>query len=330
LQGPEFIRCPGIIAPYRNRTPLFLLYGSAGAFIFCVAFCIEARNYARSNSATVMNRLFLLALSTFSLAACNGDKPGESVSEQPVEAAAPSTAAPKIEYSVTTRFPHDISLFTEGFLFHDGQLFESTGSPEDRPETRSLIGALDLKTGKLDVKAEIDGKKYFGEGISFLDGKLYQLTYQNKMGFIYDAKTFKQTGTFPYANAEGWSLTTDGTSLIMSDGTTKLTWINPADMKPFKTVDVTQDGAPLNNINELEWINGFIYANVWLTDKIVKIDPATGKVAGYLDLSSLSYEARNGNPQGDVLNGIAYNPATDKIYVTGKLWPNVYEISFPH
>jgi glutamine cyclotransferase len=276
-----------------------------------------------------MNRIFPLLISGFILASCNGDKESGTNAEPPVGTQAPAAAA-KIAYTVAAKHPHDTKLFTEGFVFNDGQLYESTGSPEDRPETRSVIGVQDLKTGKLATKAEIDSRKYFGEGIVFLNGRLYQLTYKNQMGFIYDAKTFKQTGTFSYTNAEGWSLTTDGSNLIMSDGTSRLTYINPADMKPVKTLDVTQDGAPLDQLNELEYINGFIYANVWLTDKIVKIDPASGKVAGYLDLSSLSYEARNGNPQGDVLNGIAYNPAADKIYVTGKLWPTIYEISFTH
>lgn len=275
-----------------------------------------------------MIRYFLLALTLISLNACTGDVPPEQDAPDTPPATTANAAAPQISYSVTARHKHDISLFTEGFVFNEGKLYESTGSPEDRAETRSLIGVLDLQSGKLDVKAEIDGKKYFGEGITFLNGKVYQLTYKNQMGFIYDSKTFKQTGTFKYSNAEGWSLTTDGTSLIMSDGTSKLTWINPADMKPFKTLDVTQDGSALDQLNELEWIKGYIYANVWLTDKIVKIDPASGKVVGYMDLSSLTYEARNGNPQVDVLNGIAYNPQTDKVYVTGKLWPNVYEIAF--
>lgn len=275
-----------------------------------------------------MIRYLLLALTVISLSACNGDVPAEhNGSDAPPETAASNTA-PLISYSVAARHKHDISSFTEGFVFHEGKLYESTGSPEDRAGTRSVIGVLDLVSGKLDVKAEIDGAKYFGEGITFLNGKVYQLTYKNQMGFIYDAKTFKQTGTFNYTNAEGWSLTTDGTSLIMSDGSSKLTWINPADMKPFKTLDVTQDGHALDQLNELEWIKGYIYANVWLTDRIVKIDPATGNVVGYMDLSSLTYEARNGNRQVDVLNGIAYNPQTDKVYVTGKMWPAVYEITF--
>jgi glutamine cyclotransferase len=213
---------------------------------------------------------------------------------------------------------------------HKGRLFESTGSPEGTEGPRSLIGPLDLTTGKMDEKIELDRSKYFGEGIVFLNGKLYQLTYKDQMGFIYDEKTFKQTGTFSYTNLEGWGLTTDGEHIIMSDGTSKLTFLNPADMKPLKTITVTQNGSPLERLNELEYINGFIYANVWTTNYIVKIDVASGKVIGTINLSSLTYEAQRRNPDCDVLNGIAYDPAADKIYVTGKLWPNLYEIEFAH
>ena len=275
-----------------------------------------------------MKRLLILLLITVSFYGCSGgddDKTTERTSGTTTV-----TETPDIAYAVTKTFPHDKTLFTEGFVVHKGQLFESTGSPEGAGGPRSLIGPLDLTTGKMDEKIELDRSKYFGEGIVFLKGKLYQLTYKNQVGFIYDEKTFKQIGTFSYANPEGWALTTDGESLIMSDGTEKLTFINPADMKPFKTITVTQNGAPLERLNELEYINGFIYANVWMTNFIVKIEPASGKVVGMLNLGSLTYEAQRRNPDCDVLNGIAYDAAADKIYVTGKLWPNVYQIEFAH
>jgi len=239
-------------------------------------------------------------------------------------------ATPVVNYSVKSFFPHDTSLFTEGFLIHEGKLFESTGSPDDRPQARSLIGVVDLATGKMDVKAELDKSKYFGEGIVFLNGKLYQLTYTNQVGFIYDSKSFKQLGTFSYANKQGWSLTTNGGELIMSDGTSQLTFLDTLALKPIKKLTVTENGLPLEKLNELEYINGFIYANIWLTNFIVKIDPSNGRVVGKLDLASLAFEAKNKNPTADVLNGIAYDSVEDKIYVTGKLWPNIYEITFPH
>jgi glutamine cyclotransferase len=237
---------------------------------------------------------------------------------------------PVINHVVVQAHPHDTKLFTEGLLFHKGRLYESTGSPDNLPELKSVIGITDVATGKFTQKAELDKCKYFGEGIVIVGDKLYQLTYKNQQGFIYDLNSFKQTGTFNYANAEGWGMTTNGKEIIMSDGTDVLTFLNPADLKPVKTLKVTDVGVSLPYINELEFINGYIYANVWMTNFIVKIDPATGNVVGRLDLSPLAYEAHTKNPQADVLNGIAYNPETDKIYVTGKLWPNLYEIRFEH
>ena len=164
----------------------------------------------------------------------------------------------------------------------------------------------------------------------FLNDKLYQLTYKNQVGFVYDAKTFREIGIFKYANTEGWGLTTDGMSLIMSDGTDKLTFLDPKSLTPVKVLPITDNNTPLININELEFIKGFVYANIWQTSSIVKIDTSNGKVVGKIDLSSLSHEAKNKNPNASVLNGIAYDSITDKIYVTGKLWANVYEINFSH
>ena len=235
-----------------------------------------------------------------------------------------------INYSVANYYPHDTTLFTEGFLFHNGQLFESTGSPNDLPQTKSLVGITDLATGKFSKLIELDKSIYFGEGICFLDGKLFQLTYKNQVGFIYDAKSFKKIGQFKYSNPEGWSLSTNGKDLIMSDGTSILTFINPSNLKPLRILPVTENGKPLQNLNELEYIKGFIYANVWKSNYIVKINPVNGNVVGKLDLSSLAFEAKNKNPRGDVLNGIAYDSSTDKIYVTGKMWPNIYQIEFTH
>ncbi len=256
--------------------------------------------------------------------ACNSDPAGR---EQDI--AVPSSL-PVINYSVTSYLPHDTSLFTEGFLVHNGQLYESTGSPEEFPDAASLVGAIDPHTGKMDVKIRIDKEKYFGEGIVFLKDKLYQLTYLTHKGFIYDAGTFRRTGEFDFTNQQGWSLTTDGARLLMSDGTDTLTYLDPVTCKPAGILKVTMNGIPRDSLNELEYINGAIYANVWLTDYILKIDPSTGKVTGRLDLSSIVADARNRNPRADVLNGIAYDAALDKIYVVGKRWANIYQIDFPH
>lgn len=277
-----------------------------------------------------MKKYFLLPLSVclFAIVSCSDEKTSDESSATTEET--PIEEVQKLSYQVKNTLPHDATLFTEGLLFHKGKLFESTGSPNEVPSARSVIGVHDLETGKFIVKAEIDRAKYFGEGIVVFNDKLYQLTYTTQTGFIYDVNTFKQTGTFNYANREGWGMTTDGTNIIMSDGTENLTYLDPATLKPVKTVPVKQFGIALTMINELEFIKGFIYANVYLTNRIVKIDPANGNVVATLDMSSLTAEARNKNPQADVLNGIAYDPATDKIFVTGKFWKNLYEISFPH
>ncbi|MEO6539245.1 MAG: glutaminyl-peptide cyclotransferase [Ferruginibacter sp.] len=239
-------------------------------------------------------------------------------------------AVPFINYSVTKTLPHDTSLFIEGFLMHNGQLFESTGSPDDLPQTRSMIGTTDLATGRFEKKIEIDRTKYFGEGIVFLKKKLYQLTYTNQVGFIYDANSFKLTGKFAYKNIEGWSLTTDGINLIMSDGTNVITFLDPEKFRAVKTITVTENKIPRDSLNEMEYIKEYIYANIWQSNIILKIDPATGNVVGKIDLGSLKYEANQKNPKADVLNGIAYDSLNDKIYVTGKLWANIYQINFPH
>lgn len=257
-----------------------------------------------------------------------------SCSDNPTETnqttVTPPPITPVINYAVVKSFPHDITAYTEGLLVHNGQLFESTGSPEEMDQTRSLIGITDLTTGKIDTKIELDRDQYFGEGITILHDKLYQLTYKNQVCFVYDARSFKPIGRFNYPNKEGWSLTTNGTDLIMSDGTDKLTIINPADFKAIRQLAVTENGNQRDSLNELEYINGFIYANIWLNNHIVKIDPSNGKVVGKLDFSSLCYEAQSKHPDANTLNGIAWDSATDNIYITGKLWPNIYQVNFPH
>jgi glutaminyl-peptide cyclotransferase len=243
---------------------------------------------------------------------------------------APDNTPPAINYIVVKALPHDTSSFTEGFLFHDGQLYESTGTEPSMPDDRrSLFGVVDPKTGKISAKAELDREKYFGEGIVFLNGKVYQLTYTTKIGFIYDAKTFKKLGEFTFPSKEGWGMTTDGTYLIMSDGTSNISYLDPNTFRLAKVLGVTDNNGPVSNINELELIKGFLYANQWQTNYILKIDPSSGKVVGKLDLSSLAESARNKYAGSEVMNGIAYDSTTGQILVTGKLWPEIYEIRFP-
>lgn len=261
------------------------------------------------------------------ISSCEPDKPKQNVVQPSVVDNTPEI--PQIPYTIEKQYPHDVTSFTEGFLFHEGKLFESTGAPDNMPQTKSLFGIVDLKTGKIDAKAELDRTIYFGEGIVFLNGKFFQLTYKNQTGFIYDAKTFKNIGKFNYTNREGWGLTTDGKSLIMSDGTSYITYLDPTSFAVTKTLDVAENGYVVVNINELEYIKGFIYANIWMTNTIVKIDPNTGDVVGKIDISNLFNESKTKNPNSVETNGIAYDSISNKILVTGKLWPTIYEIKFP-
>ncbi|GET20556.1 glutaminyl-peptide cyclotransferase [Prolixibacter denitrificans] len=224
-------------------------------------------------------------------------------------------------YKITATYPHNTKFFTEGLLIHNGYLYEGTGE-----KGQSVIAKQVLKTGKILQEKKLD-KKYFGEGITILDNKLYQLTYKAQTGFIYDVKTFDKTGQWHYEAKEGWGMTNDGTNLIMSDGTENLRFLNPDNQQVLKTISVYDDKGPVKYLNELEYINGEIWANVWTTNTIVRINPNNGKVLGRIDLTGLlSVMYRDENKPIDVLNGIAWNAKTNAIYVTGKLWPKLFEI----
>lgn len=272
-----------------------------------------------------MIRLLLAILIGFTISSCNNNS-----NSRKKAANRNINGISIIEYSLIKTYPHSIDSYTEGFLFHDKKLFESTGSPEDYPNTRSVIGIVNLKTGRIDVKVEIDRNKYFGEGILFFNNKLYQLTYKNQLGFIYDSKDFKQIGTFKYINKEGWGMTTDGSSIIMSDGTNFITYWDPDSLKEIKRLNITYNGSSALYANELEYIKGFIYANIWTTNYIAKINPSDGKIVGLIDLTSLFIKSRKENPQSEATNGIAYDSQKDKIFVTGKFWPHIFEIKFQH
>lgn len=296
-----------------------------------------------------MNRLIPFVLTISLLAACNQSDHKADADTSTTEA---DNTPPLISYTVMKELPHDTSAYTEGLLFHDGQLYESTGTSVDMPkDRRSQFGIVDTTTGKIHTKVEIDRQKYFGEGIVFLNGKVYQLTYTTKIGFIYEAKTVQKLGEFTFPSQEGWGMTTNGAQLIMSDGTSNISYLDPNNSTPqevkirysdgdsvvktlpgfrlVKVLGVTDNNGPVSNINELELIKGYIYANQWQTNYILKIDTSSGKVVGKLDLGSLVREETNKFPGVEVLNGIAYDSASGKIYITGKLWPNIFEIKFP-
>lgn len=262
---------------------------------------------------------FLFVTSLLLLAGCSGQKPAALAQN----AVAPSTVAtqnpgaPALKWEVLGSFPHDANAFTQGLLWHKGKLYEGTGL-----EGRSSIRRVDLQTGTVEKKLDLS-EQLFGEGLALAGGKFYQLTWQSKLGLIYD-ENLKPVGKFSYQN-EGWGLTFDGKSLIQSDGSDTLVWRDPRNFAAQKQVKVTWDGEPQRNLNELEWINGKIWANVWQQDDIVIINPTSGKVESYLDLSSLISEAERGG-QENVLNGIAYDEANKRLFVTGKNWPKLFWI----
>ncbi len=231
-----------------------------------------------------------------------------------------------MQATITNTYKHDTTAFTEGLFIDNNKMYESTGATKELPQTRSLYGIVDTNTGKIDVKVELDKKKYFGEGITKLNNKIYQLTYQTKIGFVYDANNNKQISTFTIPSAEGWGFTNDGKHLIMSDGTSALSFLDTNSLTVINKITVTEDSYAINYINELEYVNGYIYANVFTTNYIIKIDPKTGRVVGKLDASNIAYDANASFAGSAEMNGIAYSADKNKFYLTGKLWPKIYEV----
>jgi len=222
------------------------------------------------------------------------------------------------DYEIVRRFPHDTTAYTQGLLYIDGQLYESTGLLG-----RSQLRKLDLETGQVQSSVALPNNR-FGEGLALLGDKLYQLTWQTNVGYVYEAETLALVDSFAY-EGEGWGLATDGVSLIMSDGTSKLRFIDPDSFEVTNEVTVQDQGSPLTSINELEYVNGTLYANIYQSDRMVRIDPSTGDVRAWFNLRGLlPNEERSRNT--DVLNGIAYNEETGNLLVTGKYWPALFEI----
>lgn len=233
---------------------------------------------------------------------------------------------PSLSYSIINQFPHSTSSFTEGLLIHDKEIFESTGSPFGLPETKSVFGILNMETGEIDVKKELDRNTYFGEGMVILHDQIYQLTYKKQTCFVYDLNTFKEIKQHRYSNKEGWGMTTDGKHIIMSDGTYNLSFRDPKDFKLVRTLPVKANYYGVQNLNELEYVKGYIYANIWPTNKVVKINPENGHVVGKIDLTLLHEMALSKNPDSEETNGIAYDSISNTFYVTGKMWPEIYQI----
>jgi glutamine cyclotransferase len=232
--------------------------------------------------------------------------------------AASADQVPVYGYEVVNTFPHDPLAFTQGLVFQDGAFIESTGL-----EGHSTLRRVELQTGRVIQSIDVP-KFYFAEGMTLFAGKIYQLTWKGAKGFVYDPETFQKTGEFPYTG-EGWGLTHDADSLILSDGSEQIRFIDPSTLKVKRTINVLDHGRPLEEINELEYVKGEIYANVWHDNRVARIDPQTGHINGWIDLSGLLRPGEAASPEA-VLNGIAYDEQGDRLFVTGKLWPKLFEI----
>jgi glutamine cyclotransferase len=266
-----------------------------------------------------MNMRRILSLSTIflSLIACNNNN---GSTPDTGNTAAPAGNAPKsISYSILQTYPHDTSSFTQGLVIYNGGLYEGTGE-----YGHSRLLKTDLATGKTEKQVSLD-PKYFGEGITILRDTIYQLTWQEKVVFAYTLKDFKKVKEFPI-NTQGWGITTDGKDLMVSDGSSNIYYYDPSTFQLLRTQTITEAGSLSFNLNELEYIDGFIYANQWQAPYILKIEPGSGSIVGKIDLSDIWNRVKAKDPAADVPNGIAYDSTSKKIYITGKKWPELYEV----
>lgn len=244
---------------------------------------------------------------------------GDTVSTKTRVEVASGIVPKLLKYTVVNTYNHDVNAFTEGFEFFRDTLIESTGQ-----NGKSYFAKIDYKNGKVYKKVDID-QQYFGEGITVINNKIYQLTWQNETGFIYDVNTLKKLKTFTFdKKVEGWGMTNDGKNIYHSDGTEKIWTMDPETQKLTDFINVYTNDSKIKAVNELEWINGKIYGNIWQKDAIAIINPQTGAVEGVLNLTAL--KAKITNSGADVLNGIAYNKKTNTIFVTGKNWNKTFEL----
>ena len=265
----------------------------------------------RKNTVRQTVRVLLILLS-FATLSCDSKPQAELHSETP------TGKASTYGYQMVHVWPHDTGAYSQGLVFHDGKLLESTGLVG-----HSSLRRVELETGKVLQKVNVP-PPFFAEGITLLNGKIYQLTWQDGVGFIYDAWTFEKIGTFKY-DGEGWGLTNDGQSLILSDGSAQLRFLDTDKFQVHKTIAVRDGSEPLYEINELEYVQGEIYANVWHADRVARINPQSGMIVGWIDLTGLLARDEVRDEEA-VLNGIAYDEKNDRLFVTGKLWPKLFEI----
>lgn len=271
-----------------------------------------------------MNKILLLGVTILGLTSCNSPESTTNVNN--TTTGGPLATPPLIGFSIKNTFPHDTTYFTEGYEYVEGQLIESSGGDQMESPYPSAWGYADLKTGKNISKGILDNAIYFGEGITVFNKKLYQLTWKNQVAFQYDFKTGKKLKEFTIPTKEGWGLTHDTASLIMSDGSSNIYYLEPETFRIKNILRVYDAAGPVANINELEYVNGVIYANQWLTPYIFRIDAKSGEITGKLDLSSIDNEISGQYPNTFGLNGIAYNQQNGTLLITGKKWPKSYEL----
>jgi glutamine cyclotransferase len=259
----------------------------------------------------------VLLVSLLAVSGCRRAGPntfaGESV---PVSSSA--TEVVRYSYEVVRTWPHDRTAFTQGLVYRNGNLIESTGL-----NGQSTLREVELASGRV-LKQVALSAAYFAEGVAVMGAQAFQVTWQDRKGFVYDVDTFQRQKEFTYTG-EGWGLTNDESALILSDGTNTLRFLDPVSFSVLRTIAVTRNGQPVDRLNELEYIRGEIFANVWQTDEIVRIDPKTGNVRGVIDFAGL-LAPQDRAPDTDVFNGIAYDPKGDRLFVTGKRWPRVFEV----
>lgn len=259
------------------------------------------------------NRIFpilpiIISAAILPLIAC-----GKSPSSEEI-----NTGIPVYTYDVVNVYPHDPDAFTQGLLFTGKELFESTGI-----RGQSTLRKVDLKTGRVLKRLEVP-EQYFAEGLTALNNKLFQLTWRNQKGFVYDLESFQLEGEFAY-DGQGWGLATDGRWLILSDGTNQIRFLDPVTFEVERTIEVIAGNLPVHQLNELEYINGEIFANIWRNNHIVRINPTNGKVTGVIDFTDL-LAPQDRSVTTNVLNGIAYDAKKNHLFITGKNWPKLYEV----
>lgn len=280
----------------------------------------ESSGSATANSGSSVSTDSKSAAGNSSIAAGNPAVPADSENnENSTKEIGKPVKAKRLKAVVKEKFPHDKYAYTQGLFFENGVLYESCGQ-----YGQSSLRTVDLKTGKVLSKSNLDSK-YFAEGSVIFGGNLYLLTWREQLCFVYEPSSFKKIGELRYSG-EGWGLTTDGKELIMSNGSATISFLDPMTFMENRRVNVTLNGKPVDYINELEYINGEIWANVYLEDYIVTIDPSSGCITSVIDCSDV-YPAAVRSAHADVLNGIAYNKADGSIYITGKYWPHLYKIT---